>query len=261
MTVSGQWVCLLSCIASYPSFPLLADWFQMCRDGPGWADADDSHQGQVLTVWGCVCCLLSSWLSFCFFLLFLSDESVHQWLMSPHRTWLIFHLQPASQLLKRLGAGPACTTNSSAFPQEQCGFQKVQCQIHPAAFHFLPVFLFDSKGLGCAFCSYFAWKLMLFFCVRPTFYCHSPEHRETKKHFLAAEAVIPCCQNSLYCRKLHLFLPSVVHWRPQRAQLCIFANQWNCVWLPMDQQFFFFLKLKVRKGWTNMFFFSLATDL
>lgn len=59
-----------------------------------------------------------------------------------------------------------------------------------------------------------------------------------KKHFLAAEAVIPCCQDSLYCRKLHLFLPSIVYWRPQRAQLCIFANQWSCIWLPMDQHFF-----------------------
>lgn len=59
-----------------------------------------------------VCSLLALLLSLS--LSFFSDMSVHQWLMSPPRTWLIFHLQPASQLFCELSAGPHAWTHSSA---------------------------------------------------------------------------------------------------------------------------------------------------
>lgn len=120
--VYGKWVHLLSepvdvirCIISF-SPPL--GWPDSCELGwAGWPglDGDDSptpQQGQNPAVRVCLLSALS-WLSFCLPLSFFSDVSVHQWLMSPLRTWLIFHLQPASQLLSELSTGPHAWTHSS----------------------------------------------------------------------------------------------------------------------------------------------------
>lgn len=119
--VSGKWVRLLSepvdvmrCIISF-SPPL--GWPDSCELGWAWPglDGDDSptpQQGQNPAVRVCLLSALS-WLSFCLPLSFFSDVSVYQWLMSPLRTWLIFHLQPASQLLSELSTGPHAWTHSS----------------------------------------------------------------------------------------------------------------------------------------------------
>lgn len=80
--------------------------------GPDGDDSPTPQQGQNPTVRVCLLSALS-WLSFCLPLSFFSDVSVHQWLMSPLRTWLIFHLQPASQLLSELSTGPHAWTHSS----------------------------------------------------------------------------------------------------------------------------------------------------
>lgn len=119
--VPGKWVCLLSetlsYIASYPFAPLWDDCIHMCWDGLGWAGQQwlsySSIGSELYTVRLCLLSALS-WLAFCLSLYFFSDVSVHQWLMSPLRTWLIFHLQPASQLLSELSISPRAWTQSSA---------------------------------------------------------------------------------------------------------------------------------------------------
>lgn len=120
-SVSGKKVWLgshsLSQIASFPASPLQDDWFQMCFEGLGWPGQQwlfyISTRSELYSVRVRLLSVLC-WLSFCFSLPFFSDVSVHQWLMSPRRTWLIFHLQPASQLFNELRTGPHARTHNSA---------------------------------------------------------------------------------------------------------------------------------------------------
>lgn len=119
MSVSGKWLCLLSeapsYVASYPSFPLWADWIhECCWDGLGWAEQRWLLLLNQVRIWQCVFLSAISWLTFGLPLSFFSDVSVHQWLMFPPRTWLIFHLQPASQLFSELSTGPHAWTQGSA---------------------------------------------------------------------------------------------------------------------------------------------------
>lgn len=121
--VPGKWLFIvrapvIHCIISFPP-PL--DWLDSCvLDGLGWAGQQwlfyfstrsELNGVSVSVSVFVVCSLLALLLSLS--LSFFSDVSVHQWLMSPPRTWLIFHLQPASQLFSELSTGPHAWTHSS----------------------------------------------------------------------------------------------------------------------------------------------------
>lgn len=101
-------------ILSLPSGPTGLMCAGMGSAGPDSNDAPTPRQGQNLTVQECVCSLLSPGLPSVSVLSFFSDASVHQWLMSPPRTRLIFHLQDASQLLSELSTSPHAWAHSSA---------------------------------------------------------------------------------------------------------------------------------------------------
>lgn len=62
----------------------------------------------------CTSVFVVSSLLLCFCLSVFSDVSLHQWMMSPPWTWVILHLQPASQLFSELSTDTHAWTHSSA---------------------------------------------------------------------------------------------------------------------------------------------------
>lgn len=193
-------------------------------------------------------CLLSAlyWLAFCLSLSFFLDVSVHRWLMSPHRTWLIFHLQPASQLLGELSTSPHAWTHSSAHHNISSseavwffGESKDWCitclclyMNHlassislPAEFLSLHVCFFfidweeiqewqispDAIALP-PFCHrIFVWESMLLFNICPTLYCYSQEQRN-KKPLFSCRGCNSMLSEPIVFQRLHLFLSCIVYW-------------------------------------------------
>lgn len=156
-----------------------ADWIPTCWDGSGWAGQRWLSSSTRSELTGVRVRLLSvvAWLSFCVPLSFFSDVSVHQWLMSPRGTWLIFHLQPASQLLSE--HEHTALNNMISAPQRLCGFWSVQRLMYhmPRSLHESSLPLYSSL---CLFLFYtLGWdsgvtdQSRLWLCLVFAMHCHA----------------------------------------------------------------------------------------
>lgn len=215
------------------SFPAWAVWFHMFSDGLGWAGQrwrsrfSTGSELKSVRVW-----LLSalSRLSFC-----LSASQMcqsRQWLMSPPRTWLIFHLQPASQLFSELSTGPRASTHSSppklstealwffGEPNHWCITCLCLCMNHLAFSISLPsdclpldvCFFIDQEEIrewrmspdaSCASMSLplaSVYGNQCFYSIHAPLFIANPGSTQIKSHLLAAEAEIRCWQSLLCCR-------------------------------------------------------------
>lgn len=204
--------------------------------------------------------------------------------MSALRTWLIFHLQPASQLFSELSTGPHAWTHSSE--QHDISSSEVMWFLespkadvsHASAstwiisprwvYSSLCLFLFYRLGgdsgvtdqsrcwLRLIFATCISvFESVLLFNVCPTLYCHSQEQRN-KKPLFSCRGCNSMLSKPIVLQGLHLFFSCIVYWacgsgrrldRHNYAASQTSETAFPFTWISV------FLKPKVRVGWINMF--------
>lgn len=211
-----------------------------------------------------------------------SDVSVRQWLMSPPRTWLIFHLQPASQLFTELSTGLHTSAYSLSSAQWRCGFVEskdwcITCLClymnhlvfrisHPSEFLLLHVCFFIDQGetwewrmspnASCASLSLplaSVYGNQCFHSIHVPLFIGNPRSTEIKSAFQQQRLKFYvvrayCAAEAASVLALHCLLMVWEHQTPRRAQLCSFTNQRSCISPLHLSCFFFFFKPKVREG-------------
>lgn len=204
--------CIMSC------FPRLC-WLD--RYMPGWAFGWAGQQW--LSFWGHIPAVRKGALAGCDLALLLPLFLLH--CVSPSvidvlRTWLIFHLQPASQL----STEPPAQMHQDILLSKTCqllrgyvlfGEFKGWCTTWPRLLYesplpteFIPFCLFHFYMLGgnSRDAGFALFMLFVSLYCSQRYYKHVPPFfaipRSTgiKSHSSAVEAVIPCCQSPLYCR-------------------------------------------------------------
>lgn len=203
--VSGQRVCFMSWIASFPLFPILTDWSHMPSAGLGWAGLGwslmtvTSQQGQTQQREGAfVVCSLLALLLF----LFACSLSIHQWLISPAGLDSSFTCSLPHSCSKSLAPGPLGVSGAVWFsesPKPDLSasnvFLSIKCLSPYVCFFCYSEDFAVTRSVQMLVCMRIGAFIQ---CVPP--FIAVPWSTEIKSHFLAAEAVIPCCQGPLYCR-------------------------------------------------------------
>ena len=255
----------LSHIASYPSLPLWAD----CN-GLGWAwtasdDFSSTFQpGQNSTPGAeeCDCCLLSPGLpsvSLCppsqmchsindWCLPIGLDSSftcslLHSCSLSSAPAHMHEHTEPCAAEYKLLRGVVVFTESKRLMYHMHHALNHFASSISlPAEFPPLHVWIYrsgedsadthESRRKLCLFSNLFM-RINAFIQYMSAHYCHFPRSTQLKRHFSAAEAIIPCCQSLLCCRSCICSGLVLCIWCGGSLQ-CSFTHQWNSVSLHMN---------------------------